>query len=149
MTFTIRTAEPGDLDKILALYQHFGMSDPAASTARAARTFEAIVASPYLHIFLLEQDGVACASCYLNVIENLTRQARPYGVIENVITHTDHRKQGLAKAVLKHALTAAWAAGCYKVMLLTGVPELVSFYEKCGFDGTQKNALLARNPACQ
>lgn len=144
--FTIRSAEQGDLDTISALYQHLGMSDPAAAPDLAARAFATIVSSPSLHIFLLEQDGIARASCYLNIIENLTRQARPYGVIENVVTHTDHRKKGLAKAVLQHALEAAWAAGCYKVMLLTGVPELVGFYEKCGFDGTAKSALLARNP---
>lgn len=147
MTITIRRAEQGDLGTVLALYQHFGMSDPAASPDLAARTFATIIASPSLHIFLLEQDGIARASCYLNIIDNLTRQARPYGVIENVVTHSDHRKKGFAKAVLQHALEAAWAAGCYKVMLLTGVPELVGFYEKCGFDGTAKKALLARNPA--
>ena len=43
---------------------------------------------------------------------------------------------------------AAWKAGCYKVMLLTGskTPSTHAYYRACGFDPTAKQAYLARPP---
>ena len=86
------------------------------------------------------------SSCTLTVIPNLTRGCAPYGVVENVVTHADHRRQGHAAAVLKAALADAWAARCYKVMLLTGRKDegTLRFYEAAGFDRNEKQALIAR-----
>jgi len=86
------------------------------------------------------------ASCTLTVIPNLTRGCRPYGVIENVVTHADHRRQGHGRAVLNEALRQAWAEGCYKVMLLTGRKDeaTLHFYESAGFDPSAKQAFIAK-----
>jgi len=40
-------------------------------------------------LFVLEQAGAVVATTYLNVIPNLTRAARPYAVVENVVVE-DH-----------------------------------------------------------
>jgi GNAT superfamily N-acetyltransferase len=68
-------------------------------------------------------------------VPNLTRGGAPYALIENVVTHADHRKKGYAAAVIGRAVEEAWKAGCYKVMLLTGSknPATLRFYENCGF----------------
>jgi len=60
---------------------------------------------------------------------------RPYALIENVVSAISHRGQGYGKAVVLHAIDAAWQAGCYKAMLLTGRtdPAIHKFYEACGF----------------
>jgi len=47
------------------------------------------------------------ASCALAIIANLTRGARPYAVIENVVTHESYRRRGLGTAVLHHAVDLA------------------------------------------
>ena len=60
------------------------------------------------------------ASCTLTIIPNLTRACRPYGVIENVVTHTVHRGDGWGRALLQRTLAHAWRERCYKVMLMTG-----------------------------
>lgn len=44
-------------------------------------------------------DALVC-SCTMAVIPNLTRGLRPYGRIENVVTHADHRRQGYGRCVL-------------------------------------------------
>ncbi len=142
----IRTARGGDLKCILDLYEHLHAHDQPSSHDTADEAFRRIVNSDSLHIFLLEDNGVVRASCYLNVIDNLTRGSQPYGVIENVVCHADHRRRGFAKAVVEHALAEAWADGCYKVMLLTGQDYLVRFYEACGFESGAKSALIARAP---
>lgn len=93
---------------------------------------------------LLEASLVA--SCNVTVIPNLTRGCKPYGIIENVVTHTDHRRRGYGKAVLCAALSHAWNIGCYKVMLLTGRkdPGTLHFYESAGFDAHAKHAFIAK-----
>ena len=52
------------------------------------------------------------ASCTLTIIPNLTRNARPYAVIENVVTDPAFRRQGIGHAVLNAAQDAAWNADC-------------------------------------
>jgi GNAT superfamily N-acetyltransferase len=60
-----------------------------------------------------------------------------------------HRRQGYAKAVLLEALKDAWAASCYKVMLLTGRKDEATFrfYESVGFDRNGKQAFIAKPTA--
>ena len=58
------------------------------------------------------------------------------------------RGRGLGKEVMAGTLAAAWAAGCYKVMLLTGSrsPATHAFYRSCGLSGDAKTAYVARPP---
>ncbi len=85
------------------------------------------------------------ASCAITVIPNLTRGCRPYGVIENVVTHGDHRRRGWGRTVMKAAMDFAWSQRCYKILLLTGrKDESVSrFYESLGFDRQGKLGFVA------
>jgi GNAT superfamily N-acetyltransferase len=85
------------------------------------------------------------STCALAVIPNLTRGCRPYGVIENVVTHASHRRRGYGTALLRAALARAWREGCYKVMLMTGRKddETFHFYRSAGFDSDEKQAFVA------
>jgi predicted GNAT family acetyltransferase len=104
------------------------------------------MASPSHRYFGAFVDERLVASCALTVIPNLTRSCRSYGVIENVVTHKDHRRRGYATALLKAALANAWAAQCYKVMLLSGRKDeaTLRFYEAAGFDRNEKQAFIAK-----
>ena len=75
----------------------------------------------------------------------LTRSARPYGLIENVVTHRAHRRCGYGTAVLKHALAIAWHSNCYKVRPLTGRKDagIFSLYESAGFERGIKTGFIA------
>ena len=114
-----------------------------------AGVFEEIVRAPGLRIFVLEEDGVIVATTYLNVIPNLTRSASPYAVIENVVVDESRRGTGLGKEIMAATLGAAWDAGCYKAMLMTGSrrPSTLAFYRACGFSPDAKSAFLARPPS--
>jgi len=141
----IRDLGVGDVDALLALYQHLNAGD-APPSQEAAR---AVFAHPGLRHFGLFSGDVLIASCNLAVVPNLTRGGRSYGVIENVVTREDHRGQGHGQAVIQHAIEQAWTAGCYKVVLTTSRkdPAVWAFYERCGFDSGDKRAFVIRRPA--
>ncbi|MFC3027658.1 MULTISPECIES: GNAT family N-acetyltransferase [Roseomonadaceae] len=143
----IRSAMPGDLPGLLALYPHLNPGDPAPDPARAEAAWgEMLAASPLVTVIVAERYGDIVASCILIRVPNLTVGARPYAVIENVVTHAAHRCEGLGQAVLAAALEAAWAANCYKVSLATGSHQesTLRFYEKAGFTRNAKTFFEVR-----
>lgn len=133
--FTIRPAVAGDLQNLTTLYQHLSPSDPVLAPDVAIERFSAILAQPGMTVLIGVAGEIAAATVTLIIVPNLTRNGASYALIENVVTHADHRKQGYAGRVIRHAIAQAWNAGCYKVMLLTGSknPATLRFYENCGF----------------
>jgi GNAT superfamily N-acetyltransferase len=146
MGMQIRETESHELSALLALYQHLHAADESLpDAATVTRVWEEICRDPKLHCLVAETHSVFVASCILAIIPNLTRGARPYGLIENVVTHADYRRQGIGTALLRHALNVAWENNCYKVMLLTGRKDkgVFHFYEKAGFQRDVKTGLIA------
>jgi len=133
--FAIRPAASGDLPGLTTLYRHLNPTDPVLDETMAEERFSAILAQPGMTVFIGFAGDLAASTATLIVVPNLTRNGASYALIENVVTHADHRQRGHAGAVIGHAVTEAWKAGCYKVMLLTGStnPATHRFYENCGF----------------
>ena len=98
------------------------------------------------HLIVCEEDGRIVSSCVCVVIPNLTRNVRPYALIENVVTHPDYRKRGLASACLEYARQIAQKENCYKIMLLTGAKDeaTLHFYRQAGFNSSEKTAFIQR-----
>jgi GNAT superfamily N-acetyltransferase len=143
----VRPIRADGLPKLLALYAHLHASDDAPADGGALEaTWQELMANPRYVLLggYVGEDLVS--SCTLTVIPNLTRGCRPYGLVENVVTHAGHRKLGYGKAVLGHALLHAWSVGCYKAMLLTGRKDEATFkfYESVGFDRQEKQAFVAK-----
>jgi GNAT superfamily N-acetyltransferase len=146
----IRTLQPDELHALLALYTHLHeRDDPLPPPATVEAVWAEALANPRIGYFGGFEGGVLVASCTLTVVPNLTRGCRPYGVIENVVTHAAHRGKGWGKAMLTHALGEAWGQHCYKVMLMTGRKDeaTLRFYEQAGFDRHDKQAFTAKPPA--
>lgn len=141
-----REAGPDDFEPVMRLYRQLNPDDPVLIDGSDAAAFEQILRSPGLHLFVLEADDLVIATTYLNVIPNLTRSASPYAVIENVVVDESLRGKGLGRQIMAGTLQAAWDAGCYKAMLLTGSRESSThaFYRSCGFSADAKTAYLAR-----
>jgi len=143
---TIRGAKESDLEGMRALYQHLHPADPLLPAGKLRDAWRALLGNPAVHCLVGEVDGVVVSTCTLVLVPNLTRSARSYGFVENVVTHEAHRRQGMGTAILKGALELAWSHGCYKVMLMTGSKkeETLRFYERAGFRRGEKTAFVAQ-----
>ena len=141
-----RLIRADELSALLALYQYLHTSDaPLPDAGQLNLVWGEMLSDARLRCFVVEQAGQLISSCTLVMVPNLTRGARPYGLIENVVTHPDCRRQGIGTGLLRHALQTAWQANCYKVMLLTGSKraETLRFYERAGFRQNVKTGFVA------
>ena len=147
----IRAARPSDLERLLKLYPQLNPSDEAMSLDLAASRLGDINQLPGSAVLLGLLGNDLVASCTLIVIPNLTRAGRPYALIENVVTDALHRGRGYGTRILRAAVDAAWGAGCYKVMLMTGSkqPSTLKFYENAGFEQTKTGFQMRRISARQ
>ncbi len=143
-----RLAAAEDLGPLEALYAHLNPDRPALAPATARRIFDDILSSPACSLFVCEVGGMLVASCMLATVPNLMRGGRPHALLENVVTHPAHRRQGHGSAVVRAALAAAWQAGAHHVMLMSGRPDpgVRLFYESCGFALRVKAGFVARAP---
>ncbi|MDO9433251.1 MAG: GNAT family N-acetyltransferase [Phenylobacterium sp.] len=144
----IRPATPDDLPGVMALYRQLNPDDPVLNLAVAEPVWSALLSSGFTTPFVAEVGGRLVSSCTLAIVPNLSRGARAYGVIENVVTDIDHRRTGLGRAVLQVALDKAWKADCYKVLLATGSrrESTLRFYEGAGFQRDAKTYFEIRRP---
>ena len=144
----IRIASKTDLHPLLELYRHLNGDDPTLQENDASQIFDSLHNYTGSQIFIGEIDDAVVTTCTLIVIPNLTRGGAPYALLENVVTHKQYRKRGMACALLKAAVDSAWSHGCYKVMLLTGSKDLgtLKFYEKAGFTQDKTGFQIRRIP---
>lgn len=140
----VREAVREDLCQILELYLYLHEESIPPKSEHLTDTWEQIIQDENHHLIVNEVDGKIVSSCVCVIIPNLTRNVRPYAFIENVVTHSDYRKQGLASACLAYAKQIARENHCYKMMLLTGSkePGTLEFYRQAGYNSTDKTAFI-------
>ena len=140
----IREARTEDLGEVLELCLSLHEHDVPESSEHLERTWKRIVEDPDYHLIVNEQDGRILSSCVCVIVPNLTRNVRPYAVIENVVTRSDCRRRGFAGECLAYAKRIAEREHCYKMMLMTGskAPETLRFYEKAGYNSRDKTAFV-------
>ena len=142
----VRLITRDELPQLLALYHYLNPVDTPLPTDDILQSiWDGILRDPRLYYIVADVDNQLVATCNLTIVPNLTRGARPYGIIENVVTHLDYRQQGFGTQVLHYALALAWQQQCYKVMLLSGSKreETLNFYENAGFKRGLKTGFVA------
>jgi GNAT superfamily N-acetyltransferase len=140
----IREVEKTDLEALQELYLHLHENEMPPVTLELVSLWNEILADENYHILVGEIDDEVLSSLTLVVIKNLTRDMRPYALIENVVTHKDYRGKGYAQKLMQKATDIAQSKSCYKIMLQTGSKEktTLEFYEKCDFNSTDKTGFV-------
>ena len=145
----IRKATKEDAEALRELYFfHLTENPPKEQQDMDAwrEKLERFEKDPFYHLLVGEAENRVVSSVTLIVIENLTKNLRPYGLIENVVTHADYRGKHYAADLIKKANDIAMGFGCSKIMLLTGSKKdsTLRFYENCGFNRQEKTAFIKR-----
>lgn len=141
----IRHAGEQDLQAVLKALQALQGPWPFAEGDVAEAVWRSICAQPGTVVFLGEAEGEPIATATLHVLPNLTFRGSPYALVENVSVRGDHQGAGFGRMIMQAVIDAAWKAGCYKIMLMTGVGnQATGFYQKLGFADDQKHALVMR-----
>lgn len=132
----VRLIKKDDLNALLMLYEYLHQDDPVLEVDNhIIKNWEYILSSPDYFYLVAEEDKQLVSTCNLTIIRNLTKQGKPFGFIENVVTHPDYRKKGYGTAVVKKAVELAQKNGCHKVLLSTTRKDedTLNFYKKIGF----------------
>jgi len=136
MSATIRSADINDLPNILSLLaeMHDERRDEEPRQDEIAR-FRRILEQPLRTLFVAEEDGKVVGTADLIVVENLSRNGRPWATIENIVVEAGHRNRGYATALINQAVDTARELGCYKVQLVSNDRRVVAhnLYHKTGF----------------
>ncbi|MDR0839411.1 MAG: GNAT family N-acetyltransferase [Oscillospiraceae bacterium] len=141
----IREAEHADLRGLLELYTHLNVNPmPAEIGEDIYALWREMLADKNHHIVLADEDGVIVSSCIAIIVPNLTHVQRPHAVVENVVTHAEHRGRGYATAVMDYARELARNENCYKIMLMTGSKQknVLDFYVNCGYNTKDKTGFV-------
>ena len=134
MAELIRQLSPSDVN----------VTENMVSTLKAK--ISAIAELEHMKIFGYELDERIVGTCTLGRVEGLSKECRPFAVIENVVVLDSIRSQGVGKQLVCHAIAQAEKWNCYKVILETGTQEewKLRFYEKCGLSRGGKTAFMKR-----
>ena len=142
----VRMVTRNDLPALQELYSHLHDQNITPVTPEQIKIWEEILRTPGYYILIGDYMGQVVSSVTIIIIKNLTRNMRPYALIENVVTAPDYRKKGCAGLLMKKAAEIAEKNDCYKIMLLTGSKKesTLDFYRKAGFSDTEKTGFVMR-----
>ena len=142
----IREIKKSELEELLNLYTHLHEKKLPEINENLIKTWNYILDDENYNIIVCEENGKIVSSCVCVIIPNLTRNVRPYALVENVVTHSSYRGKGYATNCLDFAENLARKANCYKIMLYTGSKktEILNFYKKAGYSSTDKTAFIKR-----
>lgn len=141
----LRLATLADFEHLHRLYKDLvgtiAVPDGDVGRAQMAK----ILDHPGTTVFVADLQGLPVSMATLHVLPNMTFGGRSYALVENVVTLRAHHGLGLGRQVMEHVAQAAWDAGAYKIMLLTGKDlGARGFYEKLGFTAEEKFGMTLR-----
>ncbi len=140
----IREITSRDYEGLMRLYTQLHDTAMPKPQEKTDMLWKRILDDAGHHVVVAEEDGEIVSSCVCVVIPCLTRDQRPYALIENVVTGKKHRNKGLATACMNHARNIAVRENCYKIMLMTGskLESTYRFYERAGYNRHDKTAFI-------
>jgi GNAT superfamily N-acetyltransferase len=132
----IRSATANDIPRLHELYSMFDREpNQPVSAAESSRSLAEM--QRFGDVLVALNDGEVVGTCSIYICPTLLRGARPFAVIEHIVINPKHRRNGIGRQLIEAAVKHADSAGCYKIMLMTGMnrEENHRFYEACGFVG--------------
>lgn len=134
----IRQATQVDIPRILELYEELAGERQNIPSETVQRVFSEILALPNQYFLVAERDNFVLGTLFLQIVPNLSHNAHPWAILENIVVDRRYREQGFGRLLIDHALAICRKAGCYKVQLLSNNKrkEAHQFYRHLGFENS-------------
>lgn len=140
----IRLATEEDVPRILDLYRELTISFSQVEMSRSPspddyrKAFAEIRADPRHELFVAEYQGEVVGTVVLLIVPNLSHNATPWALVENLIVSQKHRGMGLGKMLLEHVIARAKEKGCHRIELCSDQrrKEAHRLYRFVGFEAS-------------
>ena len=150
MSTRIRRARIDDLPALLDLLDELqegatpGIPWDRGDALWTATVWEEVLTDPRRVYIVAEEDERVVGTVDLIIVPNLSRQGRPYALVENVVVDASDRGHGHGEHLMRHIIDEARAAGCYKISLTSALrrENAHRFYGRLGFRFTHKGFRL-------
>jgi GNAT superfamily N-acetyltransferase len=134
---SIRNAALEDIAAILGLYAEAGLESGRPFTEEEARAHFAVFSLyPWCHLFVAEADRKIVGTYELLIMDCLAKHGQRSGIVEDVAVSSRHQGRGVGRAMMEHAMQQCRNAGCYKMVLSSGMRRTRAhdFYVSAGFE---------------
>jgi predicted N-acetyltransferase YhbS len=132
----VRMATEQDMPRILELYEELTEEQHHLSPDDIQRVFAEILSMPGYELLVAEENGMVVGTMVLLVVPNLSHEALPWAIVENMIVDGKYQRRGIGRLLMEYAINCARQASCYKVQLLSNKKrhEAHKFYQALGFE---------------
>jgi ribosomal protein S18 acetylase RimI-like enzyme len=142
VTPAIRLATERDADGLAILAVSFARANPSVSPtaaedlASARASVETLLAASGLKAYVAHLHEDVVAVMVLAAVPSLVHGGRPTFFVELLVVAEAYRRQGIATAMVRHAIALGRAVNAYKVLLVTGTDNVAAsaLYTACGFE---------------
>jgi GNAT superfamily N-acetyltransferase len=136
----IREAERTDREQIVKLYR---MLVPTSRKMNVLEDQIEIIRRDTRNFLLVyEEEGELLGTLTLNIclqaMHGTRPYGRPYGIVENIVVHEEHRSNQIGRKLLQHVEDYCRSTDCHKIMLLSHSARhrAHQFFEREGYSGS-------------
>lgn len=132
----IREAERFDKDQLYELYR---MLVPNSKKMYVIEEqIDIIKRDPNNYLLVFDAGGEILGTVTLNICIQALHGTRPYGVVENIIVHENHRSKSIGQQLLQYVEEYCRSINCHRIMLLSNSTRerAHQFFEREGYDGS-------------
>ncbi|SFM30451.1 N-acetylglutamate synthase, GNAT family [Paenibacillus sp. 1_12] len=132
----IRQAERTDKDQIFELYKMLVPNSKKMNVIE--EQIDKIRRDPNNFLFVNDEEGEILGTLTLNICLQALHGIRPYGVVENIIVHENHRGKNVGRELLQFVEDYCKSIDCHRIMLLSNSTRerAHQFFEREGYDGS-------------
>jgi N-acetylglutamate synthase-like GNAT family acetyltransferase len=132
----IREAEGKDKEQLFQLYRMLVPNSKKMNVLE--EQIERIRVDPMNFLLVYEAGGEILGTVTLNICLQALHGSRPYGVIENIIVHENHRGKNIGQKLLQYIEDYCRSIDCHRIMLLSNSQRLKAhqFFEREGYSGS-------------
>ncbi|GIN37196.1 MULTISPECIES: GNAT family N-acetyltransferase [Heyndrickxia] len=132
----IREAERSDKVQLYKLYKMLVPNSKKMNIQE--EQIEIIKRDPHNFLLVFEEKGEILGTLTLNICLQALHGLRPYGIVENIIVHENHRNRKIGQQLLQYVEEYCRSINCHRIMLLSNSQRLRAhqFFEREGYDSS-------------